>query len=93
MFSARAGYAAKSICVDQNVAYIVTEDNYHRSLNYLIDASAQFLRYQVAVSQYKFMKKKKVRSADKPNIFRINCIANMAYGSLLNIADMLKRRR
>lgn len=55
MFSCRAGFLAKKIAVDDTVVYIVTEGEANQSIDKTRSSKAQFARFQVAVSQYKYM--------------------------------------
>ncbi len=55
MFSVKAGYFAKRIEVSTETVYVVTEGERNQSIIKNKSALAQYDRFKVAVSQYKFM--------------------------------------
>lgn len=55
MFSIKTGHAATSISADSDIVYIITEGEKNSSLTKTKSKENQYIRFQVAVSQYKFM--------------------------------------
>lgn len=57
MFSVKTGYYASKITASTDVVYVVTEAEENNSIDKTKTKEAQFARFSVAVSQYKFMEK------------------------------------
>lgn len=67
MFSTVLGYKAKSIALDESVAYCVTEAEKGGSLTQMKTRENMFIRYLVAIERYKFLDSVGVKEA-RPSV-------------------------